>query len=65
MGHSIEVNRAATSRWAVAGLKAALDIRGCYGGPPRLPMLLLGDGDRAELERIIGRVCSRVSGGAV
>jgi len=51
----MEVNRAVTSRWGVPGLKAALDIIGLYGGPPRRPMLPLGESDRQELARIIDR----------
>jgi 4-hydroxy-2-oxoglutarate aldolase len=51
----MEVNRAVTSRWGVPGLKAALEIIGLYGGPPRRPMLPLGEAERQELARIIDR----------
>lgn len=51
----MEVNRAVTSRWGVPGLKAAMDIIGLYGGPPRRPMLPLGEAERQELARIIDR----------
>ncbi len=33
------VNTAITATYGVSGLKAAMDILGYYGGPPRLPML--------------------------
>jgi len=51
----MEINRAVTSRWGVPGLKAAMDIIGLYGGLPRRPMLPLGEAERQELARIIGR----------
>ena len=43
----IPVNAAITSRFGVAGLKAALDVLGYYGGPVRLPLL---DLDREECQ---------------
>ncbi|MGB8643622.1 MAG: dihydrodipicolinate synthase family protein [Anaerolineae bacterium] len=49
----IRLNAAATSRWSVAGLKAALDELGYYGGPPRPPLLPLGENDRVTLRAII------------
>jgi 4-hydroxy-2-oxoglutarate aldolase len=51
----MKVNRAVTGRWGVPGLKAALDIIGLYGGPPRRPMLPLGEAERQELAMIIDR----------
>ncbi|NMA54311.1 MAG: dihydrodipicolinate synthase family protein, partial [Firmicutes bacterium] len=33
----LTINKAVTSRWGPAGLKAAMDLVGYYGGPPRLP----------------------------
>lgn len=33
------VNTAVTATFGVSGLKAAMDLLGYYGGPPRLPML--------------------------
>jgi 4-hydroxy-2-oxoglutarate aldolase len=50
----LPVNLAITSRFGVSGLKAALDMVGFYGGPPRLPLLPLDDERRAELQRILG-----------
>jgi len=52
----LPINKAVTSRWGVAGLKAALEMLGYYGGPPRRPLLPLGEEARAELGRILGRV---------
>lgn len=55
----LEANRAVTSRFNVPGLKAALEILGHYGGPPRLPMQPLDDATRATLEGIIRRAQAR------
>lgn len=49
----LEPNKAVTSRWGIAGLKAALDLMGKYGGPLRRPLLPLAEGDRAELVKVL------------
>jgi 4-hydroxy-2-oxoglutarate aldolase len=49
----IRANAAVTSRLSVPGLKAALDEIGYYGGPPRAPLLPLGEADRATLRGIL------------
>jgi 4-hydroxy-2-oxoglutarate aldolase len=49
----LPVNEAVTSRWSVPGLKAALDETDYYGGPPRLPLLSLGEADRAKLREVL------------
>jgi 4-hydroxy-2-oxoglutarate aldolase len=49
----LPVNLAITSRFGVSGLKAALDMVGFYGGPPRLPLLPLDDVRRQELQDIL------------
>lgn len=49
----LRLNAAVTSRFGVAGLKAALDMIGYYGGPPRRPILPLGDTERAEIRSIL------------
>jgi len=49
----LPVNQAITARWGIGGLKAALEMRGWYGGPPRSPLTPLGDAQRAELATII------------
>jgi len=38
----IRLNRAVSGKYGVAGVKAAMDIVGLYGGNPRLPLLSLG-----------------------
>jgi 4-hydroxy-2-oxoglutarate aldolase len=48
-------NKAVTAQFGVAGLKAALDIVGYYGGDPRPPLLPLGEGQRNELREILKR----------
>jgi len=51
----MESNTAVTARFGIAGLKAAMDILGYYGGDPRLPLLPLGDVEKAELREILTR----------
>lgn len=51
----IESNNAVTTRWGIAGLKAALDMIGKFGGNPRPPLLPLGDQEREELREILRR----------
>ncbi|UCC61499.1 MAG: dihydrodipicolinate synthase family protein, partial [Anaerolineae bacterium] len=49
----LPVNLAVTSRFGVGGLKAALDMVGYYGGPPRLPLPPLDGDRRRELQAIL------------
>ncbi len=49
----IAPNGAVTARFGIAGLKAALDLLGMYGGPVRAPLRSLDNGQLAELERIL------------
>ncbi|MGB9859418.1 MAG: 4-hydroxy-tetrahydrodipicolinate synthase [Moorellaceae bacterium] len=51
----LEINAAVTTRWGVAGLKAAMDLVGLYGGHPRLPLLPLGEAEKQELKAILAR----------
>lgn len=46
----IPVNRAVTAKFGVAGLKAAMDILGYYGGKPRLPLEPLSEAQIIELK---------------
>ena len=46
-------NQAVTSSYGVAGLKAALDSVGMYGGPVRSPLTPLKREDRRSLEAIL------------
>jgi 4-hydroxy-2-oxoglutarate aldolase len=50
----VPVNTAITARYGVAGLKAALDMLGFYGGPVRAPLLDLGkEGCQALQETLL------------
>lgn len=49
----LPVNAAVTARFGVAGLKAALDMLGYYGGPVRLPLLDLGESERQTLREVL------------
>jgi 4-hydroxy-2-oxoglutarate aldolase len=51
----LPANIAVTGRFGVSGLKAALEMMGYYGGPPRLPLLPLDDQNRAELRTILDK----------
>jgi 4-hydroxy-2-oxoglutarate aldolase len=51
----IDSNQAVTARWGIAGLKAALDMIGLYGGDPRPPLMPLGEAEREELRKILMR----------
>ncbi|MDD5264625.1 MAG: dihydrodipicolinate synthase family protein [Candidatus Bipolaricaulis sp.] len=51
----IPINAAVTSRWGVAGLKAAMDLLGRYGGPVRGPLVDLTEREIAELEAMLDR----------
>jgi 4-hydroxy-2-oxoglutarate aldolase len=49
----IPVNAAVTADLGIAGLKAALDMLGYYGGPVRSPLLNLDKVQRAQLRAIL------------
>jgi 4-hydroxy-2-oxoglutarate aldolase len=51
----IPPNKAVTARFGVAGLKAALDMVGYFGGDPRPPLLPLGEQEKGELREILKR----------
>jgi len=46
-------NIAITAKMGVPGLKAAMDILGTYGGPPRLPLLPLDTSEREVFRAIL------------
>lgn len=48
----IDSNNAVTARWGIAGLKAAMEMIGLYGGNPRPPLMPLAEGSREELRKI-------------
>jgi 4-hydroxy-2-oxoglutarate aldolase len=49
----IPVNRAVTAKFGVAGLKAAMDMMGYFGGNPRLPLEPLNEAQLIELKMIL------------
>jgi 4-hydroxy-2-oxoglutarate aldolase len=49
----IPVNAAVTSHFGIAGLKAALDMLGYYGGPVRSPLVGLTEDERRALRDIL------------
>ena len=49
----IPVNNAVTARFGIAGLKAAMDMLGYYGGPVRSPLLGLTADERQTLRKIL------------
>ena len=49
----IPLNSAVTGRFGIAGLKAALDMLGFYGGPVRTPLLELDENARETLHAIV------------
>jgi 4-hydroxy-2-oxoglutarate aldolase len=46
-------NGAVTGKFGVPGLKAAMDMVGYYGGPPRSPLLPLADSQKLALRGIL------------
>ncbi len=46
-------NKAVTAKYGVAGLKAALDLCGFYGGQPRSPLGSLSEKDKSDLKIIL------------
>lgn len=52
----IDLNTAITAGYGVAGLKAAMDMLGYYGGPVRPPLLDLEEGLREEIRRLLVEV---------
>ena len=46
----VDPNEAVTSKFGIAGLKAALDLTGFYGGPVRSPLQAITGEERAILE---------------
>jgi 4-hydroxy-2-oxoglutarate aldolase len=49
----LAINAAVTSRWGVAGLKAAMDMIGLRGGEPRPPLRPLRESCRTELRQLL------------
>jgi 4-hydroxy-2-oxoglutarate aldolase len=47
------LSKNAAGNFGVAGVKAAMDLLGYYGGNPRLPVLPMSDKDKAELKAVL------------
>jgi len=56
----LAANAAVTTRFGIAGLKAAVEMVGLYGGPPRRPLLPLSANDRQILQKILDEAASIV-----
>jgi 4-hydroxy-2-oxoglutarate aldolase len=49
----LEANKAVTAKFGVAGLKAALDLTGFFGGEPRSPLSGLTKTQKENLTNIL------------
>ena len=49
----IPVNAAITARFGIAGLKAALEMLGYYGGPVRSPLMPITEEERHALREVL------------
>jgi 4-hydroxy-2-oxoglutarate aldolase len=49
----IPVNKAVTGTYGIAGLKAAMDLLGYFGGDPRPPLLPATENERTEIKEIL------------
>jgi 4-hydroxy-2-oxoglutarate aldolase len=52
----LEPTAAVTTRFGIAGLKFAMELRGYVGGPPRPPLLAVDEAARAEIKRIFSNL---------
>jgi 4-hydroxy-2-oxoglutarate aldolase len=52
----LSLNALVTSKYGVAGLKAALDTIGYFGGLPRRPMLPATDSEKAEIRKALEKL---------
>jgi 4-hydroxy-2-oxoglutarate aldolase len=48
-----ELSKNAAGKYGVAGVKAAMDLLGYFGGDPRIPLLPLNDEQKAELKAVL------------
>jgi 4-hydroxy-2-oxoglutarate aldolase len=51
--YSRELSSNAAGKHGVAGVKAAMDLLGYFGGDPRLPVLPLSDEEKTELKAVL------------
>jgi 4-hydroxy-2-oxoglutarate aldolase len=49
----LPVNKAITAKYGVAGLKAAMDMMGYFGGEPRAPLSKISDSDKEQLRQFL------------
>lgn len=49
----LPVNKAVTAKYGIAGLKAAMDMLGYFGGEPRAPLSILNDHETKNLDNIL------------
>lgn len=49
----LPVNKAITAKYGVAGLKAAMDMLGYFGGEPRAPLSVLSDSDKQIVKQVL------------
>lgn len=49
----IDSNNAVTAKYGIAGLKAAMDMMGLFGGEPRMPLLPLTQTEKDDLKMIL------------
>ncbi|MCL5045606.1 MAG: dihydrodipicolinate synthase family protein, partial [Actinobacteria bacterium] len=49
----LPVNKAVTGTYGIPGVKAAMDVLGYYGGPPRAPLSPLGAAETETLRGIL------------
>ncbi len=49
----LPVNKAVTAKYGVAGLKAAMEMTGYFGGEPRSPLSSLNNNDKENLKQIL------------
>jgi 4-hydroxy-2-oxoglutarate aldolase len=50
-----ELSSNAAGKAGVAGVKAAMDVLGYYGGDPRIPVLPLGSKEKADLKAVLAK----------
>lgn len=55
------LHRAVVAQFSVPGVKAALDLLGLAGGPPRSPLRALGPAERATIEEAMRSLTHRAS----
>ncbi len=53
--HLALASKAIVSAGGIAGIKYAMDVRGYYGGLPRLPLLPLAQAKKAEIAQLVGQ----------